>query len=139
MKARSPHVVTPLKWVIMVMRSLSTRRREISFTSVSGIDGTADLSGVTVVSAVGRALGSGDDRGRPVPHRRLTTGVAVADTEEDPRTYRVVRNSEEQYSIWPADRELPAGWMAEGTTGSKESCLDRIAEVWTDMRPASLR
>ncbi|MFJ9329052.1 MbtH family protein [Streptomyces sp. NPDC101230] len=53
--------------------------------------------------------------------------------------YRVVLNDEEQYSIWQAGRELPAGWRAEGTEGSKEECLDRIGQVWTDMRPASLR
>ncbi|GAA4707764.1 MbtH family protein [Phytohabitans rumicis] len=54
-------------------------------------------------------------------------------------TYCVVVNDEEQYSIWAADRELPAGWRAEGTEGPKEECLARIAEVWTDMRPLSLR
>ncbi|GIG56661.1 MULTISPECIES: MbtH family protein [Longispora] len=53
--------------------------------------------------------------------------------------FLVVRNAEEQYSIWAADRELPPGWTAEGTKGSKEECLTRISEVWTDMRPLSLR
>ncbi|MFF6880489.1 MbtH family protein [Streptomyces sp. NPDC012474] len=53
--------------------------------------------------------------------------------------YRVVLNAEEQYSIWPAGRELPAGWSAEGTQGTREECLARIDEVWTDMRPLSLR
>ncbi|WP_412543794.1 MbtH family NRPS accessory protein [Longispora sp. K20-0274] len=53
--------------------------------------------------------------------------------------FLVVRNAEEQYSIWAADRELPPGWTAEGTKGSKEECLARISEVWTDMRPLSLR
>ncbi|GAA2601962.1 MbtH family protein [Streptomyces violaceus] len=53
--------------------------------------------------------------------------------------YRVVLNDEEQYSIWPAGRELPAGWNAEGTQGTREECLARIDEVWTDMRPLSLR
>ncbi|MFF9352054.1 MbtH family protein [Streptomyces sp. NPDC014734] len=53
--------------------------------------------------------------------------------------YRVVLNDEEQYSIWQAERELPAGWRAEGTEGSKQECLDHIGRVWTDMRPASLR
>lgn len=51
----------------------------------------------------------------------------------------VVLNDEEQYSIWSADRSLPAGWRAEGTTGTRQECLDRISEVWTDMRPLSLR
>ncbi|MEU6862125.1 MbtH family NRPS accessory protein [Streptomyces sp. NPDC046876] len=53
--------------------------------------------------------------------------------------YRVVLNDEEQYSIWWADRDLPAGWHAEGTEGTREECLARITEVWTDLRPASLR
>lgn len=53
--------------------------------------------------------------------------------------YVVVLNDEEQYSIWPADKELPAGWRAEGTEGSKSACLDHIEKVWTDMRPASIR
>ncbi|MFI5772999.1 MbtH family protein [Streptomyces sp. NPDC051658] len=59
--------------------------------------------------------------------------------QTDLRRYRVVLNNEEQYSIWWADRDLPAGWRAEGTEGSKEECLAHIDEVWTDMRPASLR
>ncbi|QFQ99402.1 MbtH family NRPS accessory protein [Streptomyces phaeolivaceus] len=54
-------------------------------------------------------------------------------------TYLVVMNHEEQYSIWAADREMPAGWRAEGTSGTREACLDHIERVWTDMRPLSLR
>ena len=54
-------------------------------------------------------------------------------------TYRVVVNHEEQYSIWPAWRDLPPGWRDEGTSGTKEACLAHIKEVWTDMRPLSLR
>lgn len=59
--------------------------------------------------------------------------------EEDRRTYQVVVNDEEQYSIWFADRELPAGWRAVGTRGSKHECLAYIEREWTDMRPLSLR
>ena len=55
------------------------------------------------------------------------------------RSYRVVLNHELQYSIWPVDREIPAGWTGEGTEGSKADCLARIREVWTDMRPLSVR
>ncbi|MGN6154020.1 MAG: MbtH family protein [Lysobacteraceae bacterium] len=51
----------------------------------------------------------------------------------------VVVNHEAQYSIWPADREIPLGWRSDGKTGSKEECLAYIEEVWTDMRPLSLR
>lgn len=53
--------------------------------------------------------------------------------------FRVVVNDEEQYSIWAEDKELPAGWHAEGTAGTKEACLDHIENVWKDMRPKSLR
>lgn len=55
------------------------------------------------------------------------------------RTYRVVVNHEEQYSIWEAHREPPAGWRADGFTGGRQQCLDHIASVWTDMRPLSVR
>jgi MbtH protein len=51
----------------------------------------------------------------------------------------VVRNHEEQYSIWESDRPLPAGWDATGFAGSREQCLEHIDAVWTDMRPRSLR
>ncbi len=53
--------------------------------------------------------------------------------------YTVVMNDEEQYSIWPADPDLPLGWHAVGKTGSKDESLAYIKEVWTDMRPKSLR
>lgn len=59
--------------------------------------------------------------------------------EEDDREYMVVVNHEEQYSIWFVDRELPDGWKEAGKRGSKQECLDYIEEVWTDMRPLSLR
>ena len=54
-------------------------------------------------------------------------------------TYKVVINHEEMYSIWPADRDNPAGWRDEGKRGSKAECLEHIDTVWTDMRPLSLR
>ena len=57
---------------------------------------------------------------------------------EEPN-YRVVVNAEEQYSIWLANRALPAGWTAEGAEGTREECLAHIGEIWTDMRPLSLR
>jgi MbtH protein len=53
--------------------------------------------------------------------------------------YRVVRNDEEQYSIWDASNAAPAGWHDIGFTGTKAECLARIEQVWTDMRPLSVR
>lgn len=61
------------------------------------------------------------------------------DTNEDTRTYIVLVNHEEQYSLWLADREIPAGWSAVGKLGSKEECLAYVEAVWTDMTPLSLR
>jgi MbtH protein len=58
---------------------------------------------------------------------------------QDKIPYEVVVNDEEQYSIWPAGRETPAGWRTVGVSGSKQMCLRYIEEVWTDMRPLSLR
>lgn len=59
--------------------------------------------------------------------------------DNDEREYKVVVNHEEQYSIWFANRDVPAGWREVGVSGSKEHCLKYIEEVWTDMRPLSLR
>jgi MbtH protein len=61
------------------------------------------------------------------------------DDQEDKTIYLVVINHEEQYSIWPDYKEIPLGWSAVGKSGSKEECLNYIKEVWTDMRPLSLR
>lgn len=61
------------------------------------------------------------------------------ETQNDELLYAVVVNDEEQYSIWPQGREVPLGWREEGVRGSKQECLAHINEVWTDMRPLSLR
>ena len=61
------------------------------------------------------------------------------DEPVDRTAYKVVVNHEEQYSIWPADRENALGWNDAGKSGTKEECLAYIKEVWTDMRPLSLR
>lgn len=54
-------------------------------------------------------------------------------------SFRVVINDEEQYSIWPTELVIPAGWREVGVSGTKEDCLAHIEKVWTDMRPRSLR
>ncbi|CAM2068618.1 MbtH family NRPS accessory protein [Sulfidibacter corallicola] len=63
----------------------------------------------------------------------------MSETEAIAELYTVVINHEEQYSIWPQDREIPLGWRDAGKSGDKQACLDWIDEVWTDMRPLSLR
>jgi len=59
--------------------------------------------------------------------------------EEDNTIYKVVVNHEEQYSIWPSYKQIPAGWREAGKEGKKDECLAYVEEVWTDMRPLSLR
>jgi uncharacterized protein YbdZ (MbtH family) len=61
------------------------------------------------------------------------------DPQEDTRIYKVVMNHEEQYSIWLDYKEIPQGWKHVGKAGPKAECLAYIKEVWTDMRPLSLR
>jgi Uncharacterized protein conserved in bacteria len=63
----------------------------------------------------------------------------MSEETDDTTIYKVVMNHEEQYSIWPAERENALGWNDAGKTGSRAECLAYIKEVWTDMRPLSLR
>ena len=63
----------------------------------------------------------------------------MRDAVEKMTTYKVVVNHEEQYSIWLAERDNPAGWTDVGKSGTKAECLGYIEDVWTDMRPLSLR
>jgi MbtH protein len=53
--------------------------------------------------------------------------------------FTVVVNDEEQYSIWPTELDVPAGWRSTGKSGTQEECVSHIDEVWTDIRPLSLR
>lgn len=61
------------------------------------------------------------------------------DEKEDTAIYKVVVNHEGQYSIWSADRNNALGWKDVGKSGLKQECLEYIKEIWTDMRPLSLR
>lgn len=65
--------------------------------------------------------------------------MTTRDEQEDTQIYRVVVNHEEQYSIWFADRANALGWNDVGKIGNKAECLAYIKEIWTDMRPLSLR
>ena len=65
--------------------------------------------------------------------------MSWADDPDGSVRFAVVLNHEEQYSVWPQEWGLPAGWRAEGYAGSRADCLTYIDEVWTDMRPLSVR
>jgi len=67
------------------------------------------------------------------------TRIMPSDEAEDTTVYTVVINHEEQYSIWPKHKAIPQGWKAVGKEGLKPECLQYVDEVWTDMRPLSLR
>lgn len=69
------------------------------------------------------------------PFRKATP----VNKNDDSLVYHVVRNHEEQFSIWPALKELPLGWVNAGKSGSMSECLEHIGSVWTDMRPLSLQ
>ncbi len=64
---------------------------------------------------------------------------SMEEQEVKPEIMKVVVNHEEQYSLWPADRENAPGWRDTGKSGTKEECWAYVKEVWTDMRPLSLR
>jgi len=63
----------------------------------------------------------------------------MPDIDDDTTQFVVVHNDEEQYSIWPVGKDLPGGWYEDEVRGPKQRCLDHIEQVWTDMRPKSLR
>ncbi|MFT0182926.1 MbtH family protein [Pseudomonas benzopyrenica] len=59
--------------------------------------------------------------------------------DQEDATFKVLVNHEDQYSLWPDYKAVPAGWRETGTQGSKQECLDYVERTWTDMRPLSLR
>jgi len=69
---------------------------------------------------------------RPLSLRR-ELGAEGADLR-----YKVVINHEEQYSLrLPGQNDR--GWRDTRFSGGLRACRDHIEEVWTDMRPLSLR
>lgn len=63
----------------------------------------------------------------------------MGDESKEQNLHQVLINDEEQYSLWPADKEIPLGWKHVFGPKDKEACLAYVREVWTDMRPKSLR
>lgn len=60
-------------------------------------------------------------------------------SSQDSEDYICLINAEEQYSLWFAWKKIPLGWKKVGPQGNKDVCLQYIKEMWTDMRPKSLR
>jgi len=63
----------------------------------------------------------------------------MAFEDDDDQLYVVLLNHEEQYSLWPKRKAVPDGWREAGFEGSKAECVAHVDQVWTDMRPLSLR
>jgi len=63
----------------------------------------------------------------------------MSETSDDQTVYKVLINDEEQYSLWPSDSPVPAGWREAGKSGTRQGCVAYVDSVWTDMRPLSLR
>jgi MbtH protein len=60
-------------------------------------------------------------------------------SDEDLRSYIVLVNIEEQYSLWLAHQAVPAGWKVVSGPAPKAECLDYVKRNWTDMTPLSVR
>jgi MbtH protein len=59
--------------------------------------------------------------------------------DNDDAIFHVLTNDEDQYSLWPDGLALPPGWRPAGFHGPKRACSTYVDEVWTDMRPRTLR
>ncbi len=95
----------------------------------------AGIAAVTVLVTVSPTLRTFPKTSSPTPSPTME-GEATVD---DNARYEVLRNDEDQYSLWLAGHEVPAGWHRVGKEGTKEECSAYVDEVWTDMRPRSLR
>jgi len=60
-------------------------------------------------------------------------------TDDDDRLYIVLINEEEQYSLWPSHKHIPAGWKSVGVSGSSAECMSYVDRVWTDITPLTVR
>ncbi|WP_415947324.1 MbtH family protein [Streptomyces sp. KLOTTS4A1] len=52
--------------------------------------------------------------------------------------FHVLVNDEDQYSLWPAFAEIPAGWRPVLKDAGHAQSEAYITEHWTDMRPRSV-
>jgi MbtH protein len=113
--------------------------RDDAFPTGFGVAGARTRSRVASTHAPERFHGSARRR-QTVPDPLNSEARRMPmDAEEDTRTYVVLVNHEEQYSLWLAGKDIPLGWTAVGEPGSREACLAYVKEVWTDMTPKSLR
>lgn len=109
---------------------------------IGGVESVENVDSVPVavhLSATGQLANTLNDRPSQTPTEKAPSKTFGAGEDSSDPIYQVVVNGELQYSMWPVDREIPAGWKAEGPSGTKPECLEYIQAVWTDMRPLSMR
>ncbi|MFD3794958.1 MbtH family protein [Streptomyces californicus] len=58
--------------------------------------------------------------------------------DDEEGIFLVLRNDEDQRSLWPHNFSLPTGWRITHGPDSRPACLDHIEQTWTDIRPRSL-
>jgi MbtH protein len=59
--------------------------------------------------------------------------------DDEAGTFYVLRNDEDQYSLWPTFADVPEGWQVTFGESTRADCVAFVEEQWTDMRPRSLR
>lgn len=52
--------------------------------------------------------------------------------------FSILRNDEDQHSLWPAFSPVPDGWSVVHGPGPREDCLAYVRENWQDVRPRSV-
>lgn len=57
--------------------------------------------------------------------------------ENDNYTYKVLKNEEGQYSLWPAFLDVPIGWNVVHKEASRNDSLQYVENNWEDLNPKS--
>ena len=100
---------------------------------------TLGMATVTILLTVSPSLRRFPGGEPPISPEYQLSPTNGGPTMDDDARYEVLRNDEDQYSLWAAGHEVPAGWYPTGTEGTRDECSAYVDEVWTDMRPRSLR
>jgi uncharacterized protein YbdZ (MbtH family) len=67
------------------------------------------------------------------PDKSPQNGVTI-----DGNFFVILINDDGQYSLWPALKDIPPGWVKLEFSGSKDECTAYIDENWKNIQPKSL-
>ncbi|WON75751.1 MbtH family protein [Serratia sp. UGAL515B_01] len=59
--------------------------------------------------------------------------------DDERQTFLILRNHEQQYSLWPDFSPVPRGWTHVFGPAPHGQCVSWLEQHWQDMRPASQR